>query len=84
MAKYIYNNEDDFDDRFDIEVNWPYDENKEYIAVKCAEDFYSNHDGWEYDWPLKMYLWTSGGKKLGVFEVERETVPEFHANKLKD
>lgn len=48
------------------------------IARECAEDFHSNHDGWEALWPRDITLYeTDDGPPLASFEVEREAVPEF-------
>lgn len=55
------------------------------IAERCAEDFHSNHDGWECSWPREFVLWGSeeGGEELGRFEIDRETVPVFSAVQIK-
>lgn len=50
------------------------------LAVDAAEDYHSNHDGWEATWPLEIVLYESeNGVAVARFEVERETVPQFHA-----
>lgn len=49
-------------------------------AVEAAEDYHFNHDGWESSWPLNITLYESeDGPAVAKYEVERETVPEFHA-----
>ena len=49
-------------------------------AVDAAEDYHGNHDGWESAWPIDFYIYESeDGPPVGRFEVERETVPQFHA-----
>jgi|GEM_PF-1630723 len=51
-------------------------------AVEAAEDYHHNHDGWEANWPLEITLYsTEDGPAVHLFEVERETVPEFYAHK---
>lgn len=50
------------------------------VAIDAAEDFHSNHDGWESVWPMDFTIYESEeGPAVGRFEVERETVPQFHA-----
>ena len=50
------------------------------IAVECAADWHSNHDGWEANWPRVFVLYA--GKEspaLARLEVDRESVPSFSA-----
>lgn len=50
------------------------------IAEQCADDWHSNHDGWEAQWPRVFVLYADKeGPELARFEVERETVPHFMA-----
>lgn len=50
------------------------------VAVDAAEDFHGNHDGWESVWPVDFTIYESeDGPPVARFEVERETVPQFHA-----
>ena len=64
----------DLEDEFDLQD----------LAEKCADDFYSNHDGWEYSgwnngsYLQPFYIWTSETTKV-KFEVQCEFTPEFHA-----
>ena len=50
-------------------------------AIEAADDYHSNHDGWESRWPLTFDLYENeeGGAAFARFEVERESVPEFWA-----
>jgi len=50
-------------------------------AERCADDYHSNHDGWESVWPrtFKLYA-TEDGPALAAFEVDREARPEFIAS----
>lgn len=51
-----------------------------HVAEKCADDFHSNHDGWERSWPRTFTLHeTEGGPVVATFEIEREAVPVFTA-----
>lgn len=48
------------------------------VAEECAEDFHSNHDGWEATWPLTLRLYASeDGREVGRFEIDREAQPVF-------
>lgn len=54
----------------------------EDIAAEAAEDFFNNHDGWEYNWPLDFYVYFED-KLLGVCEVSQDVQPIFCAG-IKD
>ncbi len=66
----------DLDDEFDLQ----------YLAEVCAEDFHSNHDGWDYSaWnngrdSMPFFIWTSETTKVR-FDVSVEYEPRFHAHK---
>ncbi len=50
------------------------------VAQFCAEDWHSNHDGWEAQWPRTFALYASKeGPALAHFEVDCEMVPSFSA-----
>jgi hypothetical protein len=50
------------------------------IAEQCADDWHSNHDGWEASWPRVFALYASKeGPAIAHMEVERETVAQFMA-----
>ena len=52
------------------------------IAEQCAEDFHSEHDGWEAVWPLDITLYESeDGPAIATFEIERECEPVFYARR---
>ena len=47
---------------------------------KAADDYHSNHDGWECGWPLEFDVWDYDTEEyVGRYSVDRETVPQFHA-----
>lgn len=48
------------------------------IAERCARDFHNDHDGWEYEWPLKIAIRVDGDVK--VFSVDRDYSPYFSAH----
>ena len=52
-----------------------------WVAEMAAEDYHSNHDGWEASWPLTFVITDMGGNRLGQCLVERETVPQFRASR---
>lgn len=54
------------------------------MAVDAAEDYHSNHDGWEARWPLTFAIYeTEYGPEVGRFTVEREYEPQFSASPLQ-
>lgn len=58
------------------------DLDKEMAAKHCAEDFHSNHDGWEAVWPLNITLYESeDDPAIATFEVEREVEPVFYVRR---
>jgi hypothetical protein len=87
MQKYKYKyqvDEPKFDEwAFNIETDW--DSNcLEYVAEAAADDFHSNHDGWEAHWPCDFYIFDLDGKLLGIFTVQREAEPVFSATEKKN
>lgn len=56
-------------DKWDVEI----------IAREAANDYWSNHDGWESEWPLNFEIFING-KSYGVCAVEMESQPNFSAN----
>lgn len=46
-------------------------------AEEAADDYHSNHDGWENSWPLTICVEQDG--KTGQFIVDREARPHFTA-----
>jgi hypothetical protein len=69
----------EFEDSYQVETRWD-PEDLEYIAEECADDYHSNHDGWEDSWPVTFLLWDNQGRELGTFEVYRDTEPVFRAH----
>lgn len=51
---------------------------------EMAEDYYSNHDGWETKWPVAFYVWDRNKKFLGSFTVECEFNPLFRATEINN
>lgn len=90
-AVHDANDLDDLTDRFDLvshcdaENLWSEDARRwdcQFVAQEAAEDFHRNHDGWEWSFPITLSIFRTDGIPLGVFEVEREVVPEFHAREV--
>ena len=68
------------DSYYELETGWQPGECDRYIAEQAADDYHSNHDGWESEWPLGFALHKEeGGPAFASFTVEREAVPEFMA-----
>lgn len=65
--------------RLQLDCNW--DEDPEYIAQEAAEDYHSNHDGWEISWPLDLVVILTDGSEVRC-EIELEPRPHFHARRL--
>jgi hypothetical protein len=77
-------NESEFDKwAFDLETIWD-KENLPGVAEDAADDFHSNHDGWENSWPCEFYIFDVDGNLLGVYVVERESSPIFIASEKKE
>jgi hypothetical protein len=51
------------------------------MAELCAQDFYSEHDGWEVSWPTEIKLYEShDGPALATLEVGIEMEPRFYGS----
>ena len=53
----------------------------DWVVEDCANDYHSEHDGWESSWPLTLRIWTETGEVLGDYLVERDYDPVFYAHK---
>jgi hypothetical protein len=49
-----------------------------FTARYCAEDYHSNHDGWEASWPLTFVILDEDLNELGCFLIDREAIPQFN------
>lgn len=59
----------------------------ESLAETCAEDYYSNHDGWEHrSWPqgdpMEFWVYDESKKMIGKFDVYLEFEPTFSARRV--
>ena len=53
-----------------------------YMAEVAAQDHHDGHGGWESTWPITFVLLNEKDQEMGRFEVERESVPQFHATEV--
>jgi hypothetical protein len=51
-------------------------------AEEAADDYHSNHDGWEASWPQVICVEQDG--KTGRFSVDREARPHFMASAIPE
>lgn len=80
--KYLYSFDmKDFDNTFEFKPKYSnIDYSLEDLAEEMAEDYYDNHDGWEWkDWPYDIYIWDEDEKYLGASTVHMEYKPHFYA-----
>ena len=49
-------------------------------AEECAMNFYTNHCGESYNWPLVFVLLGEGDEELGLYEVDVDARPRFSAS----
>ena len=53
----------------------------DWVVEDCANDYHSEHDGWESSWPITFRIWTESGEVLGDYLVERDYDPVFRAHR---
>lgn len=54
--------------------------NPERYAMLASLHCFSEHDGWEWEWPIEMIIIDENGVEH-CFEVEREFDPVFYATR---
>lgn len=65
--------------------DFDHDYEKEALLEECANDYWSNHDGWECTWPLTFSLHrTENGSEIARFTIEMEAEPRFYATVIED
>jgi hypothetical protein len=79
MAKFKYRCADLGRPEF-YEIDSSFDD-AEDVAVEAAEDFHTNHDGWESNWPITFEIVDAEDISLGNFQVDRESVPHFYVSR---
>ncbi len=79
--KYFYSI-DNAADCYEIESIWDIEEDGEYLAEDAAENYHSEHDGWEDTWPIKINLHKEDeGDVVATYGVDLEHTPTFSATK---
>jgi hypothetical protein len=68
------------DSHYDLDTRWD-EESIDYMASDAAEDYFTNHDGFEASWPLNFEIFIDNVSQ-GIHEVEFENTPTFTATKL--
>ncbi len=93
ITVYYTTHNDDFDDYLYMEQDSHYVKNERWhdtVAAEIAEDYYDNHDGWDYPqrvWEdgIPFTLWIKDENdnpvKLGTWTVTMEPRPNFTAYK---
>lgn len=76
--KYLASDDLD-DDKFELFCPHTGPGDLEWIAEAAADDYHSNHDGWEAHWPRTFIIFDMDDNRLGQCEVDREAVPQFRA-----
>ena len=70
LPGYVGSEEDLY--TFDAHSPW----SSEELAQDAADDYHSNHDGWEDKWPLTFCVLFEG--EWHTHKVDREAVPSFY------
>lgn len=63
----------------DLPGEWEAEDDIEEMAEAAAQDYWSNHDGFEERWPLTFEILLPDGGLIGSAEVEMDTEPVFTA-----
>jgi hypothetical protein len=53
----------------------------DWLAEAAAENYHNKHEGFEALWPITLIIQREDGSEIGVYDVDRETVPQFCARK---
>lgn len=73
----------DYHGPFGLKINIEDEGDLSYVAEQAADDFHTNHDGWECSWPRQFKIIGPDDTVLGEFEVDRDVEPVFSAHKLQ-
>ena len=82
MTKIYYTLKPEFDDYLFIEDE-PWMDGITG-AEKAAENYYSEHGGWEASWPCEIWLWNEDATLISRCFVTLEAVPTFYAYGASD
>lgn len=67
-----------YSDRFDFPSGQPtYNNEWRLVATDLADDFHSNHDGWEVSWPVNIRIYCDN-ECVWDGDVAREMEPSFY------
>jgi hypothetical protein len=66
------------DDYYEFKSNFD-ESDGQWLAEAAAEHYHNHCDGWEACWPITIVLQRQDGSEFGVYDVDREVVPEFRA-----
>ena len=82
MTTYRYNRPDTMDpeDYEEFKSNFD-DSDGEWLAEKAAEHYHNHRDGWESSWPITLIIQREDGSVIDVYDIDRESVPQFFARK---
>lgn len=73
--------------RYAVESIWDCENEVEHtcIAGDAADDYHSEHDGWEASWPIVFELFDAedAATPFARCEVDREYEPAFFATRLQ-
>jgi hypothetical protein len=58
------------------------EEDGECLATEAAEDYHSDHDGWESSWPIEITILKEDGTLVGKYSVDRDVAPVFSSRKV--
>ena len=65
---------------YDLDVDYEV----EALLEQCADDYWSEHDGWESSWPLTFTLHQEeGGLEVARSVIEMEAEPRFYARDVQ-
>lgn len=62
-----------------LKINIDAESDLGYVAEQAADDFHSEHDGFECSWPREFKILGPDDAVLGTFEVDRDVEPVFSA-----
>lgn len=83
MSKIYYSTGSDYRHWIESRLDVTDEQDMEDIARECAEDFHSEHDGWECSWPRDFVLYRDEeGPAVATLEVGRDVEPVFTATLL--
>lgn len=68
---------------YELDTHWDIHNDGRWAAQDAADNYHSEHDGWECSWPLIFSLHESeNGPEICRFSVNREAEPVFSASPI--